>query len=152
RAARVLALSSQPVGVRASAAASEGSRGVRLAIVDADFRGYEELLARRFPGRVEYIDLAAECNRDLLPKTQAGEIASAGHGTQCALAAVLAAPDARFVLVRIDADAPYQLLEVARYLNGEAVRSDNLTRRSAELAADREQLERRRDALLTERR
>src|SRR5207237_4487492 len=75
-----------------------------------------------------------------------------GHGTRAALVAALAAPDAQYTLIRVDPQAPYQLYEVARYLNGDPVYSLGLDQRNAELGTDTERLARHRQELLQERR
>jgi hypothetical protein len=127
-------------------------QGIRLAVVDDDFRGYRQFLGNQLPARTRYVDLTAEAEPSVLPKPFAGGAEVVGHGTRCALAAALAAPDAEFTLIRVDREAPYQLEEVARYINGETVRSDTLERHRQELVADTAELERQRDALLRERR
>ena len=55
-----------------------------------------------------------------------------GHGTQCALAAQLAAPEAEIVLVRIEAADPYQMVEAVQYFRGNYI-SEALKRRGDEL-------------------
>ena len=54
----------------------------------------------------------------------------------------------RTVLVRIDPGSPYQLQELARYVNGEAFRSFTLEDRAAEVVLTRQALETRREELL----
>jgi hypothetical protein len=127
-------------------------QGVRLAVVDDDFRGYREFLGNQLPARTRYVDVTAQTDRSILPRTPAGGDGVVGHGTRCALAAALAAPDAEITLIRVDREAPYQLEQVARYIHGEQVRSDALELRREELRADNAELERQRDALLRERR
>ncbi|MBV9125465.1 MAG: S8/S53 family peptidase [Planctomycetes bacterium] len=70
-----------------------------------------------------------------------------GHGTQGALAVALAAPEADLTLIRIDPAAPYQLQEVARYINGEPYHSSSSTYRYNELTADAKTLDQRRETL-----
>jgi hypothetical protein len=121
---------------------------VRIAVIDGDFRGWDKLL----PKGTRLIDLTAERNPDLLPDPQPGDPSAAGHGTQVALVASQAAPEAELVLIRIDPAAPYQLLAVARAINGDLGRSINLQRRQADVEAEREQLRQERARLLEERR
>jgi hypothetical protein len=131
-----------------------GYRGqrVRVAVVGSDFRGYERLLGKQLPARTRYVDLTAECEPNIEPKQFPGEASAVGRDTQCALALALAAPAAELTLIRIDPEAPYQLLAVARYISGEPVRSDCLDQRSDDLAEDSHRLQQRRAQLLAERR
>jgi hypothetical protein len=126
-------------------------RGTRLAVVGADFRGWEGLAGKQLPAGTRLVDLTREPNRSLEPDPwpQGG---GPGHGTREALAALRAAPDAELTLVRIDPGAPYQLLTVARAINGDPARSLALDRRAAEIQMDRAALDRRRDELAAERR
>jgi hypothetical protein len=127
-------------------------RGVRVAIVGSDFRGLAQFLGKQLPADTRYVDVTAERSPDVQPDPFPGEPAAVGHGTRCALAAALAAPEASFTLVRIDPAAPYQLLAVARYIDGAPVRSEGLDERSDQFIADSENLRIRHDELLRERR
>ncbi len=119
---------------------------VLVAIIDGDFRGWATLVGKDLPARTRLLDLTAERNADLTPDATAAG-AGLGHGTAVARAAALAAPGADVVLVRIDPESPYQMLTVARALNGQAHRSLNLARRGGELDDMRVDLETRRAAL-----
>src|SRR5439155_8588938 len=90
-------------------------QGVRVAIVDSDFRGWENQL----PPGTRLLDLTAELGPDLLPEPYPDDQQAVGAGTQWARAVALAAPEAALTLVRIDPASPHQLLAVARYLAGE---------------------------------
>jgi hypothetical protein len=136
---------------RLHARAARG-QGVRLAIIDGDFRGYERFLGRGLPRETRYIDLTAERNPSLEPDPFPGAADAVGHGTECALAASLSAPDARLTLIRVDPAAPYQVRDVAGYVYGEPVRSYSAAQRSAELLADTDRLQAQREALGRERR
>lgn len=130
-------------------------RGVRVAIIDGDFRGYEQLVeAKKLPATTRYVDLTAEGNLEVLPDPFPGDPKELGHGTRCALALarVTAGSGVELVLVRIDPASPYQLQEAARYINGESVRSANSDRQFADLESDRAELRKRRARLLEERR
>src|SRR5262249_50598084 len=63
-----------------------GGRGIRIAIIDADFKGYAEMVkARHLPANTRLVDLTAERSPDLTPDpfpTTKG----LGHGTLSALA------------------------------------------------------------------
>ncbi|HEV3119626.1 MAG TPA: hypothetical protein VGY58_21390, partial [Gemmataceae bacterium] len=134
----------QPAPVSADASSNEalkksglerlhaaGHRGqkIRVAVIDSDFRGFQQFIGKQLPPGTRYLDLAAECDPNLQSRIVSTDTTAVGHGTQCALAAALAAPAAEFTLVRIDADAPFQLLEAARYINGDAVFSISLEAR-----------------------
>jgi hypothetical protein len=127
-------------------AAGLKGRGVLLAIVDGDFRGWKELVGKKLPARTRLIDLTAERNADLKPDP-VPEATGLGHGTQMALSAALAAPDAELVLIRVDPAAPHQLLTLARALNGQRHGSLSLTQRSDDLSLFRIDLDARRAAL-----
>jgi hypothetical protein len=121
--------------------------GVTVAIIDGDFRGWESLVGKGLPAHTRHFDLTAERNDHLKPDAPPAG-AGLGHGTEVARAAALAAPGADLVLVRIDPEAPYQMLTVARALNGEQHRSLNLARRADELDMMRIDLATRRAVLL----
>ncbi len=121
-------------------------RGVTVAIIDGDFRGWEALVGKELPVGTRLFDLTAERNENLKPDAEPPG-AGSGHGTLVARAAAVAAPEADMVLIRIDPAAPYQLLTLARALNGEAHRSLNLARRADEIEAMRSDLASRRVVL-----
>jgi hypothetical protein len=130
-------------------------KGVRVAIIDGYFRGYAEFLKnKKLPPSTRYADLTVERNRDLQPDPFPGDPKEVGHGTRCALALALALAGSGvdLVLVRIDPGSPYQLQEVARYINGEKYKSENIARRLDELETDENALRKRRAALKEERR
>jgi hypothetical protein len=130
-------------------------KGVRVAVVDGDFRGYRELVRKKqLPATTRYVDLTAERNRDILPDPFPSERGEIGHGTRCALALAMAMAGSGvdFVLVRVDPAAPYMLEEVARYINGERYNSESAAQRLEKLEADRAELRARRATLLEERR
>jgi hypothetical protein len=130
-------------------------KGVTLGIIDTDFRGWQRLLkAGKLPSGTRLVDLTAERDPGLVPAAEAGDPDQAGHGTLCAQAAALAAPQAQLVLIRIDALAPYQFREVVRYVQGGnysptiQVRRDELTIARARLAAERAILTKERERIL----
>jgi hypothetical protein len=152
-------LSGPPVNVQAALKASgldqlhaRGAlgKGVRVAVIDADFRGTQQVL-KRLPAKTRYVDLTAECNPNIEPMKFSGEESAVGRGTQCALAVALAAPEAELTLIRVNPETPYQLQAVARYIAGEAFRTVCLEQRNAELVADNLRLEKTRENLLQER-
>jgi hypothetical protein len=127
-------------------------RGMRLAVVDGDFRGWEQQLGKSLPKSTKYTDVTAARNPNVLPDPfPENPTGSLGTGTLTALAASLAAPEADLTLIRIDPKAPYQLYEVARYINGDPVRFENLEHRSDDLRAEAKSLEARQQELLLER-
>ncbi|WP_157369520.1 S8/S53 family peptidase [Zavarzinella formosa] len=123
-------------------------QGVHVVILDTDFAGWEQRFPKPKPGspvpkfgQVNFLDLTAERQRDVMPDEMPGEF---GSGTNAALAVRLAAPLANITLVRIPADAPYQLINVGRYVRGDQFRSEGLNTRRNELAADFEEYQNRR--------
>lgn len=127
-------------------------KGIKVAIVDGDFRGYQPLIGNQLPARTRYLDLTAVRNTNLTPEPFPGDPKVLGLGTQCAVAAALAAPEAELILVRVDPEAPYQLEMVARAVNGEALRTDSLEARRDELRDEDERMRLRKNELLRERR
>lgn len=125
-------------------------KGVRLAIVDTDFRGWEDAVKDgKLARSTRLVDLTTARNPTIDPDPFPGDPKELGHGTQCALAAALAAPEADLVLLRVDVTAG-QLLDVVRHLRGEFY-SEHLGRRQDELIAYRAGLQRDRADLLRER-
>jgi hypothetical protein len=128
-------------------------QGVRLAIIDTDFRGWSEQVQKgTLPKGTRLVDLTTEHDPDLYPAPAVGDPAQLGHGTQCALAAALAAPDAQLVLVRTEAMAAYQIEEILRYFRGDATSSPSIDRRRDELVKARAELALLRSQVLFERR
>jgi len=126
-------------------------KGVRVAIVDRDFRRWEELVKnKQLPANTRLVDLTTERDFEAYPERYAGPADQVGHGTLCAQAAAVAAPDAELVLVRVDVQDPYQLADVARYVKGGRY-SNTIERRNGELIARAAQLQARRTELLRER-
>jgi len=129
----------------------QGGRGqtIRLAIVDSDFAGIQRYLGRTLPATTRVLDLTAERNPNLLPDPIPAD--RPGRGTLAALAAARAAPRAELILVRVAADAPHQVLSVARAVAGETFRSEAMTVRYGELLFDHERLKQTRTLLNSER-
>jgi hypothetical protein len=130
-------------------------KGVRVAIIDGDFRGFRPFVRRKdLPATTRYVDLTAERNREVEPDPFPSARGEIGHGTRCALALAMAMAGSGvdFVLVRIDPAAPYMLEEVARYINGERYNSESTAHRIADFEGERAELRRRRAALLEVRR
>ncbi len=124
-------------------------RGLRLAIIYSDFRGAANLIGSRLPSNTHYVDLGSECDANLTPADIGGS--ELGSGTRTALALARFVPQAEFTLLRIDPEAPYQLLEAARYIQGDDYLPYSLFVRANELAAAREALRKRQAVLLAER-
>jgi hypothetical protein len=139
--------------------------GTRLAVIGADFRGWQALVGKGLPASTRLIDLTAERNPDLLPDPfpapRPGELPAAdrapskdeapGAGTRCARTVTAAAPAVVLTLIRIDPAAPYMLDLAARAINGDPYRSISLENRLADLENERDQLAARRAALVEER-
>jgi hypothetical protein len=128
-------------------AAGKKGQGVHVVILDTDFAGWEQRLAPPGQGKgvggVAFIDLTGERNRDVRPDPMPGAL---GHGTEAARAVRLAAPAADLFLVRIPADAPYQVINVARTVRGEEFRTEGLITRRQEINAEASDLASRRRA------
>ncbi|MBN9517748.1 hypothetical protein J0H58_04380 [bacterium] len=90
---------------------------------------------------VAFLDLTAELSPDLLPAPTAD--AAQSVGTAAARAARLAAPDASLVLVRVNPASYFQVVSVARFARGDAVFSEAMQSRIAELTVRTEDLKRR---------
>jgi len=124
---------------------------VKLAIIDGDFRGWQGLVAdKKLPGGTRLLDLTAERNNNLLPDPMPGDDKAMGLGARVALAAAAAAPGVELTLIRVDPASPYQVFEVARHINGDAVHSENLDARYQHLGYVRRELEERQELLLIE--
>src|SRR5262245_8894248 len=125
-------------------------RGVRVVVVDSNFAGWEKHLPvakGAKTGRVTFIDLTAERTRNVQPEPMPGEL---GHGTHCALAVRLAAPEADLTLVRVPADAPYHLVNIARAIRGDTFRTEGLISRRLEVDAEFEAIRLRTQAAQAE--
>jgi hypothetical protein len=126
--------------------------GERAAVVDGDFRGWEALRDRYPRARVQFIDLTRKRNRDLKvePYPYAGP--GPGQGTRLADMLLRAAPSADVALMAIDPAAPFQLVTVARAIDGDRNPSLALDSRLADLRHWRGQLDLRSTELAAERR
>ena len=126
-------------------------QGIRLAIIDRDFRGWEKLVQKKLlPAKTQLVDLTTELDREIYPAPPFGDPDQIGHGTLCAQAAAIAAPEAEIVLIRVDTLDPYHLVDVARYCQGGRY-SNTVEMRHGEVVAERAVLTSRRDGLLRER-
>jgi hypothetical protein len=144
-------------GLACLQALNKRGQGMRVAVVAADFTGWESLKGRtegkyRLPDPL-MVDFTRERNRDLqpdpFPKPEKG---GQGPGTLAARALLKAAPEADVTLLRVDPAAPYMLELIARAINGEPYRTIGLDDRASELQSDANLLDARRDDLLEERR
>lgn len=132
-------------------ALGQNGRGTRLAVVDSDFRGWQALVGKGLPAGTRLMDWTAEHNADLLPDPfPPGD--GPGAGTRRALTIARLAPEVNLTLIRIDPASPYMLEQAARAINGDDVPSINLDNRLAEIEADRNALDKRRNRLAEERR
>jgi hypothetical protein len=136
-------------GLQALRAIPNKGMGLRIAVIDSDFRGAAGVIGKRLPATTRYVDLGAECDPALIPASIAGD--ELGSGTRTALALVPYAPQAEFTLLRVDPDAPFQLLEAARFIQGDKFLPESLTVRGYELTVAREALHKKQLALLDER-
>jgi hypothetical protein len=131
-------------------------KGIRVAVVADNFRGWEKLKGRklgkaRLPDPV-LVDLTRERNNTLLPDPFPIGEGELGPGTRYAKTILATAPEAKLTLIRIDPIAPYMMETVARSINGERYRTYGIEQRLRALNTDRDVLEERREALLEKRR
>ncbi|HYV39621.1 MAG TPA: hypothetical protein VE988_28290 [Gemmataceae bacterium] len=127
-------------------------QGARIAIVDSDFRAYEKLINDgKLPKTTRLVDLTTAFNFDLYPDPQLQDDKVIGHGTHCALAAALAAPEAELTLIRIDPASLLQLQFVAKVINGDLPWDDHIARRLDELKGTAQALAARRDEVARDR-
>lgn len=124
-------------------------QGARVALIDSDYRGLRQLLGRNLPPNIKVLDLTAMRNASLEADPLGDD--RPGRGTLAALAVLRAAPQVELVIIRVDPAASYMVLEVARYLAGEAFRTEAMTVRNAELLFDNERLRKSRDDINAER-
>jgi hypothetical protein len=125
-------------------------QGIAVAIIDHDFAGVKRFIGRSLPSNTLFIDLTAERNPSLEPDPLPND--RPGRGTLSALAAAQAAPQARLILVRVNAAAAYQIGSVARFISGDAFRTEAMDVRHSELLLDNERLRQAREALNEKRR
>lgn len=126
-------------------------KGYRVAVLGADFAGWEALVGKSLPIGTRLVDLTRERHANLEPDPfPAGP--GPGQGTLFAKAVAAAAPEANIVLVRVDPAAPYMLQTVARAVAGESAVSLALAQRGLDLINEQDRFARRRAQLLEERR
>jgi hypothetical protein len=138
-------------GIARLHAQGKRGQGVRVAVIDGDFRGYEKLKGKGLPANTRYVDFTAERNATMLPDPYAGDPQGIGQGTQFAQALTLAAPEGSLTLIRVDPSSPYQVVAAARLIRGDAYRSDSLSQRDDELTFEKARLRSRREDLRLER-
>jgi hypothetical protein len=126
-------------------------KGNRVAVLAADFAGWEALVGKGLPAGTRMIDLTRERNFNLEPDPYPSG-RGPGQGTLFARAVAAAAPEAELVLIRVDPAAPYMLQTVARAVAGESAVSPALEQRILDVANERNRFDTRRQALLEERR
>jgi subtilisin family serine protease len=127
-------------------------KAVRIGIIDNDFRGYKEMVADgKLPASTRLVDLTITTSYQVLPEPWPTDARTIGHGTHCALAAALAAPQADITLIRIDPTSLPQLELATRVINGELVLSDSLAALDGYLKGRAKALDGFRDELAVER-
>ncbi len=136
-------------GLKMLRAIPNHGQGLRIAVIDSDFRGAASVIGKRLPANTRVVDLGAECDPNLNPASIAGD--ELGSGTRTALAMARYAPQAEFTLFRVDPEAPFQLLEAARFIQGDDFLPESLMVRAEELTSLREALHNKQLALLAER-
>jgi hypothetical protein len=125
---------------------------VRIALLDSDFRGAAAWVqAGKLPARTQLLDLTRLRQPQLEPEPYPTEGPPVGHGTCCARAVALAAPEAELILIRLDPQAPYLLREVLDWIRGQEVSSAYLRQRANELYAEATLVRRQWEEVLRER-
>ncbi|MGF1582966.1 MAG: S8/S53 family peptidase [Gemmataceae bacterium] len=138
-------------GLKAFHAKGHTGKGIRIAILDTDFRNYEKLIAEnKLPKSTILVDLTTERNRTVQPEPYLGRPDVTGHGTQCAFAAALAAPEAEILLVRLAHDDPTMLKTFFDYAAGRTLMSEYLSRQSSTFEQEANSLQLRAQALKVE--
>jgi hypothetical protein len=125
--------------------------GIRVVLIGHDFTGAAELIGRELPKDTRLIDATIARSPEVRPDPSTTPATELGHGTLAAKAVILAAPAASLTLVRVAPDSPYMVHEVARFVLGEAVETENFLNRFADFAFDNETLQRQRNELNTRR-
>jgi hypothetical protein len=128
--------------------------GVRVAVIDSDYTGWQTHAGKELPKSTTFIDLTATRNYTLEPDAaaEAAETGTPGSGTRAALAVRFAAPEADLVLIRVDPSAAYMVIDAARYVHGETFRTEGMIARNRELRADNDRLRILREQVTEERR
>ena len=126
----------QATGLARLHAQGKRGTGLRVAIIDTDFTGFEKYVGKELPSSTHYVDLTAERNMEIQPEPSLVPMGSMGHGTHCALAVRSAAPDADIALVRVAADAPHEVVAAFRYTLGDFFQPLSFRARRDELNAD----------------
>lgn len=128
-------------------------KGVRVAVIDRDFRNWQKLVkSGQLPPKTRLVDVTAELDPDIYPLPYRGDPDAPGHGTLVAQAVALAAPDAEIVLVRIDVGDPHQLADILSHIRGNRGKFSTLIeQRAGELLALAVRLQGRRADLARER-
>lgn len=123
----------------------------RVAVISSSFQGWESLVGKDLPANTHYLDLTAEHNRNLLPDPEMLPARTFGQGVPYAVQVSKAIPSADLTLIRVDPASPYQILTVARLINGDRLKSLNIDRRQVLLDGEGRLLELRREKLREER-
>ncbi|MCX7663979.1 MAG: hypothetical protein N2112_00370 [Gemmataceae bacterium] len=122
------------LGVEALHAAGKKGNNIRVLIIATDFGRYIELLGMDKDSPMPIlIDFTTMKNRSLQADPMSKQ---AGLGTQAALAIRRLAPAAQLILVRLMPDAPYQVLDVIRYVQGQLHEPDLLRERRRDVLLD----------------
>jgi hypothetical protein len=107
--------------------------GLRIAVIDTDFTGFEKYVGKGLPRTTHYADLTAERSTEIVPEPAATPAGGVGPGTWCALAVMRTAPDADLALVRVSADAPYQIITAYRHMLGDLRQPESFRARREEI-------------------
>lgn len=122
--------------------------GAKVVVLGTEFAGAAGLIGKQLPKATTILDMTEEVN----PFGEPSPVnpADRGAGLAAAVAAAAAAPDATFVLIRLDPAAFHQLLTVARSATGDTQLSDGLRSKADRFTLQNEAFIDRRRAVMNE--
>jgi hypothetical protein len=122
--------------------------GSKVVVLGTEFPNLDAIRGRLLPQSTTRIDMTAEINPFGLPSP--ANARDAGAGLAAAVAAYATAPDATFVLIRLDPAAFHQLLTVARESTGETGLSEGLRSKVDRFTYENVKFIERRKSVMTE--
>ncbi len=122
--------------------------GSKVVVLGTEFPNSASLIGRQLPRTTTLIDLTEEVNPFGEPSPL--NVANKGAGLAAAVAAAAAAPNATFVLIRLDPAAFHQLLTIARATTGEKGLSEGLRSKVDRFTRENELFIERRKSVMAE--
>ena len=143
-------VSRTPAAVESSPARwlRQGGNNV-VAVVAADFSGWEEEVGKELPKNTKLIDLTPELSADL---ESAAPPAPGDFGVKLAKEVAAALPGTDLLLVRVDSASPFQVTEIARVTSGQLWLTGAFAQRLEEITTERARLVARKEYLQVRRR